>query len=77
MRVPQDRAGVVVAVGVERGAEDRAVVGVPGAAVAAAGVALDVDGAEAGGGEGGEDAWVGGDAGGTVLPPRSPAAMSW
>lgn len=65
--VPQDRSGVVVVLGVERGAEERVVVGVLVAAVAAAGVGLVVDGAEAGGGEGGEDAWVGGDAGGDGL----------
>jgi hypothetical protein len=67
VRVPQHRDRVVVVVGVERRAEDRVVVGVGVAAVAVAGVGLVVDGAEAGCGEGGEDAGVGGDAGGDGL----------
>ncbi len=67
VRVPQDRARVVVVLGVERGAEQPVGVVVPGTAVAVAGVGLVVDGAEAGGGEGGEDAGVGGDAGGDGL----------
>ncbi len=67
VRVPQHRARVVVAVGIEWGAEERVVVGVGVAAVAAAGVGLVVDGAEAGRGEGGEDAGVCGDAGGDGL----------
>ncbi len=67
MRVPQDRAHVVVPLGVERGAQQPVVVGVDLAAVAAVGVGLVVDGAEAGGGEGGEHARVRGDAGGDGL----------
>lgn len=66
VRVPQHRARVVVAVGVERRAEER-VVGVDLTAVAAAGVGLVVDGPEAGRGEGGEHARVHGDAGGDGL----------
>ncbi len=61
VRVPQHRAGVVVPLRVQRGAEERVAVGVPGAAGAGGGAGLVVDGAEAGGGEGGEDAGVGGD----------------
>jgi hypothetical protein len=65
--VPQHRARVVVVLGVERGAEERVVVGVGVAAVAAVGVGLVVDGSEAGRGEGGEHARVRGDAGGDGL----------
>ena len=67
MCVPQHRARVVVALGVERGAEKRFGVVVPGSAVAVAGVGLVVDGSEAGRGEGGEYARVRGDAGGDGL----------
>jgi hypothetical protein len=62
VRVPQHRARVVVPLGVERGAQQSVVVGVDLAAVAAAGVGLVVDGAEAGCGEGGEHARVRGHA---------------
>ncbi len=65
--VPQHRAGVVVPLWVQRRAEERVAVGVPGAAEARGCAGLVVDGAEAGGGEGGEDAGVGGDAGGDGL----------
>lgn len=67
MGVPEDGGFVVVGVRVERGAERGVVLAVADAAAAAAdrtgrtGRAV-VDGAEAGGGEGGEDAGVGGDA---------------
>ncbi|GAA2084624.1 hypothetical protein GCM10009801_45910 [Streptomyces albiaxialis] len=59
--VPEHRGFVVVAVGVEWGAEGGVVGGVAGAAAAGAGAGAVVDWAEAGGGEGGEDAGVGGD----------------
>lgn len=58
MRVPQQGCFVVVRVGIERCAKGVVVLAVVGAAAAGAAV---VDRAEAGGGEGGEDAGVGGD----------------
>ncbi len=62
MRVPEDGRFVVVGVRVERCAKGVVVLVVVGAAAAGAAVrAAVVDRAEAGGGEGGEDARVGGD----------------
>jgi hypothetical protein len=66
--VPEDGGFVVVGVRVEWGAESLVVLGVVGAAAAGAAVgAAVVDGAEAGCGEGGEDAGVGGDVFGGAL----------
>lgn len=67
MRVPQHRARVVVALGVERGAEERVGVFVLGDAVAVAGVGPVVNGPEARRGQSGEYARVGCHAGGDGL----------
>ena len=66
--VPEDGGFVVVGVRVEWGAEGVVVLVVVDAAAAGAAVgAAVVDRAEAGGGEGGEDAGVGGDVFGSAL----------
>ncbi len=67
--VPQHGAGVVVPLGVERGAEERVALGMGASAAAAGGAARasPVDRAVRGRGEGGEDAGVGGDLVGDVL----------
>lgn len=82
MGIPEDGRFVVVRLRVEWGAECVVVLVVLSAAAAAAdrtgapGGAV-VDRAEAGGGEGGEDAGVCGDAFGVPLPPRSPEVIRW
>lgn len=68
MCVPEDGGFVVVGVRVEGCAESLVVLGMVGAAAAGAAVgAAVVDRAKAGGGEGGEDAGVGGDVFGGAL----------